>query len=600
MAPLRPCGLYLCCMASLTVPDLAWEVVPLLPETADSPLDLVESYARMRGASTPEQIDQFLSPRPGLINQLLGLPGLRVAVERVANAIAAGETITIFGDYDADGITSSVIVRDVLLAAGVTPRSLWCYIPDRFTEDYGLSMKAAAACLERQHPSLIIAVDCGSNSFESIEWLKERGVDVIVIDHHSVVAPPRDRHPALAHLNPKAEYGTNPNVSLEATTLSAAGLCFFFAEMLADTLKITSWEDDRAIVLAGLGTLIDVMPLVGTNRGLVQHALVHGNDPRTLKLMPGLDALAVCARLTRFTAYSFGFTIGPCLNASGRMEHARFGVQLLSARTLEKARPIAEHLMATNHERKQLQEGILEEAIADASQLLESNPDIRVLFLARETWHPGIVGIVAGRIREMFHRPAIVAGRLDDGFWKGSARSVPGFDIGALVVQAVGAGTLTGGGGHAAAAGVKFTNEQHPSIQSWIDTHTQGLQIESVIRYPVLAEADALPTDEVAEVMEVLSPFGNGNPRPHFSLKNAKLVWGPKDMMRRDGTVWGVKAGFQSRAGLMYLTWNNLDKASELWKEGATYRFVLDFNRNVTPQGVYDEWRVLACAAEEE
>ena len=370
-------------MQDQCLPPLPWQAEPILPGTPMEPRAILDAYARLRGAKTAEEIEAFLSPSPSLINPLVGMPGLSHAVHRISQAIEKGETITIFGDYDCDGVTSTVLVRDVLLAANHPSSSLWCYIPDRKVEDYGLSLKAAKTCVERQHPTLIIAVDCGSNSFETIAWLREQGIDVIVIDHHSVLAPPEGNHPAFAHLNPKAEFGKNPAITADATTLSAAGLCFFFAETVASVLEVSSWERDRALILGGLGSLVDVMPLVGTNRSLVKYSLALANNPAVLQSIPGLAALGMASKLKAFSAYAFGFVIGPCLNASGRLDHARTAVQLLSTRRIEKAKPLAEQLVETNNERKQVQERILDEATAQAAQFLEAWPETKVLFLAQ-------------------------------------------------------------------------------------------------------------------------------------------------------------------------------------------------------------------------
>lgn len=584
-------------MQTQSLPPLPWMAEPILPDTPMEPRALLHAYAQLRGAKTEGEIEAFLSPSPALTNPLVAMSGLSRAIHRVSQAIEKGETITVFGDYDCDGVTSSVLVRDVLLAAGHPTGSLWCYIPDRMIEGYGLSLKAASACIERQHPTLIIAVDCGSNSFETIAWLKGQGIDVIVIDHHSVLPSPEGKHPAYAHLNPKAEFGLNPALTQDATTLSAAGLCYFFAESIASVLEVPTWERDRALILGGLGSLVDVMPLVGTNRALVKYALALANNPDVLRSIPGLAALGMASKLKAFSTYAFGFVVGPCLNASGRLEHARTAVQLLSTRRIEKAKPLAEQLVATNNERKQIQERILDEATAQAAQFMEAWPETKVLFLAQEDWHPGIVGIVAGRIREQFRRPAIVAARMEDGFWKGSARSIPGFDLGALVTKAVAAGILAGGGGHAAAAGVKFTAEQHPKIHEWLLRETRDIEIETVTTYPILGDADGLPVDESAEVLEALSPFGMGNPTPYFTLENAVLCWGPKELTRRsDSSVWALKAGFRTRIGTLFVTWANEEQARAVWREGANYRMVLRFSRSNNAQGVFDEWTVLACS----
>lgn len=552
---------------------------------------LLRNLALARGCSTIEQVKEFLNPQPALHNPLLELADLEKALERTVRAIRSGEAITIFGDYDCDGVTSTAQFVNLLRASGHTN---WrCYIPDRFIEDYGLTIPAVEACLNTQKPALIIAVDCGSSAIEALEFLRAKSVDVIVLDHHQVHhAGP---HPSFAHLNPKGDPRIESSALLQdAARMSAAGLCYFFCSLVADRAQL-AWDKDANLVLGGLGTYVDVMPLVGTNRALVKHSVRLANGA-TLRKIPGLLALVEQTGWygRPITEFTFGFVLGPCLNATGRLTHAKASLNLLCAQTTERAVERAKELVEANAERKSIQDGILSEAIQQAETVVKADPDTKVLVLYGSKWHTGVVGIVAGRIRERFNRPTIVMARLDNGYWKGSGRSVPSFDIGSFVTAAVREKVLTSGGGHAAACGVKLTDEQIAGFVMWTKDRSSQITADFSPEFEVAGDLDWLAPEEWAQFFHAGAPWGQGNPRPAIVAPSVEIAWGPEPRKRRDQTVWCLQAGLRTgTADPVVVTCDNLDLARHLLAPEQKLYLLLEFSRTVGQDGRrFDNWRV--------
>lgn len=563
------------------------------PAAGASSVDaLLDSLARARGCSTDEEVQRFLNGSEDLHNPLDRLTAIERAVDRVLLAIRNGENITIFGDYDCDGVTSSAQCINLLRAARHSKYRV--YIPDRFIEDYGLTMDAVTSCIDSQNPKLIIAVDCGSTSFDALRFLRERGIDVIVLDHHQV--EDCDEHPAFAHLNPKGDprLASDP-VLQDAVRMSAAGLAFFFCWKVAERGGFP-WDLDANLILAGFGTYADVMPMVGINRELVRRALMHANS-HTINRVPGLVELLKANNYTKaITEHTFGFILGPCFNAAGRLTHAKASLSLACAITNEKAKELAVELLAQNNERKRIQESILAEATAQASAIMSAAPETKVLILYGRDWHTGVIGIVAGRIRERFHRPTIVLARLDTGFWKGSGRSIPTIDIGSFVRDAVREKVITGGGGHSNACGVKMTDEELPEFIGWVKENAGRLSNDLVPRLEVVGNVDLLSADEWETFYRLGAPFGQGNPRPFVLAEAPILKWGPEPAFKADReTVWGVKASFTTTVH------KNLNVVHTVPTEGMTLiapqtplRLVLDFSRSEGKDGrVWDNWKIV-------
>lgn len=569
-------------------------ICPEIPSSADDRLAwMLTALARARGCKSADEVGAFLDPLPPLVNPLLELSDIDKALRRIEQALKEGEAITIFGDYDCDGVTSVAQWINLFRAAGHTNYRV--YIPDRFIEDYGLTPAAVEKCLSSQKPRLIIAVDCGSTSIEALELLKSKGVDVIVIDHHQVHSD--ELHPSFAHLNPKGDPRLSTSTALQdAALMSAAGLVFFVADRLAELAGIAKWDRVANLLLAGLGTYVDVMPLLGTNRALVKHSLAIANTPAIHRVI-GLSSLLEANgwRGKKVTEYTYGFVLGPSINATGRLAHAKTSLSLLCALRPETARARAKDLVVSNNERKKIQDGICKEAFAQAEQILAAVPETKILVLYGKDWHTGIVGIVAGKIRERFGRPAIVMARLENGFWKGSGRSIPDVDIGGFVKRAVDAGIITAGGGHAMACGVKLLDGQVADFVSWVGDQGALLQTDLVAVHEVVGDADWLTTDQWVDFFNRGAPFGQGNPRPALFIRNAQSIWGPEAARKSDGTVWALRAGIRTPAHpAMTVTWTDLHKARLVLAPDQRIELACTFARNQGADGrLFDNWNVI-------
>jgi single-stranded-DNA-specific exonuclease len=352
------------------------------------------------------------------------LPDMDLAVSRLLDARVNRERVVIFGDYDVDGVTATAILREAMMALGW---EVSCYLPSRFDEGYGLSRAAASNCTEQQRPQVLLAVDCGSTAVESITWLTEAGVDVIVLDHHQMAA---SLPPALAIVNPRRlGNGTAPGAEL-----CSAGLAFKLAHALVKQGRRAGWVeavsfDLRLLLdLVALGTVADLVPLQGENRILVAAGL--GRLAATSR--PGLQALmAVAGARIPPGVFEVAFQLAPRLNAAGRLDTATDALELLFTRDTGNAEVLAQKLDARNRERQRLEQGIADEALKSARSRFNAARDY-VVVEGREDWHVGVVGIVASRVLREFHRPTIILGG-DGEDLRGSGRSIPGFDLGAAL-----------------------------------------------------------------------------------------------------------------------------------------------------------------------
>jgi single-stranded-DNA-specific exonuclease len=464
----------------------------------------------------PEAAESFLNPT---LRDLLPDPSrfhdMDGAAARLASAVKAGESIAVFGDYDVDGATSSALLARFFAAAG---RPLRLYIPDRMKEGYGPNLPALLA-LRAEGIRLVVTVDCGITAFEALAGAAEAGIDVIVVDHH--VAEPQ---------LPRAFAVVNPNRLDEAKgygQLAAVGVAFLLAVAVNRALRQAGWygaerpEPDlkQLLDLVALGTICDVVPLIGVNRALVTQGL---------KIMAGranigLAALGDVARLNEAPGtYHAGFLLGPRVNAGGRVGAADLGARLLSTSDPLEAAAIARQLDVFNAARRQIEEGVLIEAMARA----ESQMTPGLVFVAAEGWHAGVIGIVASRLKERYGRPACVVA-LAGGIGKGSGRSIAGLDLGNAVIAARQAGLLVNGGGHPMAAG--FTVEQarlEPLREFLAERLGAGLNGERP--QPTLDLDAALQpggaTPDLLRQIERLGPFGSGNAEPRFALTAVRIV----------------------------------------------------------------------------
>lgn len=441
------------------------------------------------------------------------------AAERLAEAVLAGEKVAVFGDYDVDGATSAALLIRLLRMLGHDGHA---YIPDRLLEGYGPS-GAALVRLGAEGSSLIVTVDCGAMAHEALAEAHDAGIDVIVVDHHKCSTElPR----ALALVNPN-RLDESP-VGAAHGHLAAVGVAFLLAVAVVRTLRRRGFFDGRAepelfslLDLVALGTVADVAALHGLNRAFVAQGLKvmarRGN--------PGMAALIDASRLTRPPiSADCGFALGPRVNAGGRVGEASLGVRLLTTEDADEARTIAAQLSALNEERRAIEAAVQEAAEAQ----LAGQGNRAVSVLAGRGWHPGVIGIVAGRIKEKTGRPAIVIALDDDGAsGKGSGRSIAGVDLGSAVISAREAGLLAGGGGHAMAAGLTIAADRIEAFAQWIEARLEGQVARASTGLATLLDLALAPgglTPALVEALEAAGPYGVGWPGPRVALGPVRLV----------------------------------------------------------------------------
>lgn len=482
-------------------------------------LEVPEIVARVlaaRGVGL-DQAPGFLSPtlRDGLPDPS-HLKDMDAACERLASAVMQGERIAVFGDYDVDGATSSALLARYVAAVGGRLR---VYIPDRIKEGYGPNAPALLK-LKDEGVSVVVTVDCGTGAFEALAAAADAGLDVIVVDHHEA----EERLPrAAAIVNPNRLDDDSPHGQL-----AAVGVAFLLVVGLNRTLRQAGWFKARPepdlmawLDLVALGTVCDVVPLTGVNRALVTQGL----KVMAARRNPGLAALADVAGLDEPPGtYHAGFILGPRVNAGGRVGAADLGARLLATDDPAEAIEIARRLDALNRERQAIEAAVLEQAIA---QIEQGTRDEALAFAAGEGWHPGVIGIVAGRLKERYNLPACVVA-LDGGHGIGSARSVGGVDIGAAVIAARQAGLLVKGGGHAMAAGFTVARASLEAARAFIAERVAARLAAAGI-VPTLTLDGALKPGgaslALVEHLERVGPFGAGNPEPRFAVPNARLQW---------------------------------------------------------------------------
>ena len=436
------------------------------------------------------------------------------AAERLAAAVIAGEQVAVFGDYDVDGATSAALMIRLLRALGLRPVA---YIPDRLMEGYGPS-GAALVRLAREGASLIVTVDCGAQAFDALEMARGEGVDVVVVDHHQCA-------PAL----PAAYALVNPNRLDEAEGaahghLAAVGVAFLLGAALLRTLRARGFFVDRAeprlielLDIVALGTVADVAALRGLNRAFVAQGLKVMAARRNI----GLAALIEAARLTRDPSCTdLGFALGPRINAGGRVGQADLGVRLLTTDDPAEARAIAAELDRLNEERRAIEAAVQAEAEARLT-------NGAVALIAGEGWHPGVIGIVAGRLKEKLGRPAIVIAVDEAGIGKGSGRSVPGVDLGAAVLAAKQAGLLVAGGGHAMAAGLTVAADQIAALSAFLEERLAEGVARATAERALLVDTLVAPrgvTPALVEALEAGGPYGMGWPAPRVAAGPVRVV----------------------------------------------------------------------------
>lgn len=481
--------------------------------------DIVAQLLLSRGVAR-EDIERQRSPT---LREFLPDPSefrdMDAAAERIAQAVLGGETITIYGDYDVDGATSSALLIRLLRMLG---HDAGHYIPDRLLEGYGPSGEALVRLAE-QGSSLIVTVDCGAMAHEALGMAYDAGVDVIVVDHHKCSAE-----------LPRAAALVNPNRLDESDLgaghghLAAVGVAFLLAIAVVRTLRMRGYFESRAepdlrglLDLVALGTVADVAALHGLNRAFVAQGL----KVMAKRQNVGMSALIDASRLTRAPACSdLGFALGPRINAGGRVGESTLGVRLLTTEDPDEAQAISAQLSALNEERRAIEAAVQEAAEAQ----LARQHNRAVLVLSGSGWHPGVIGIVAGRIKEKTGKPALVIA-LDEGTGqgKGSGRSITGVDLGAAIIAARESGLLVAGGGHAMAAGLTVEADKLDSLAEWLDSRLAGAVERASAEQVLSLDLSLAPgglTPDLVETLDRAGPFGVGWPGPKLAVGPVRLV----------------------------------------------------------------------------
>ncbi|KAA1176761.1 single-stranded-DNA-specific exonuclease RecJ [Rhizobium tropici] len=479
--------------------------------------ELIARVLAGRGVGQDEAM-AFLDPTiRGLMPDPYLLTDCEKAAQRLLQAIRKGETVAIFGDYDVDGAASSALVYRFLTHFGV-PASI--YIPDRIFEGYGPNPTAINQLIDNG-ATLIVTVDCGSTSFESLDAARARNIDVVVIDHHQV-----------AHELPRCHALVNPNREDDLSGqghLCAAGVVFMVLVAALRLLREAGDSRVRSIDLlawldiVALATVCDVVPLKGLNRAYVVKGLIAARHQGNL----GLAALFRKAGLNGpVSPYHFGFLIGPRINAGGRIGDAALGARLLTLEDTGEAETIAAKLDELNRERQAMEAAMLQEAEGEALAEYGNGDGAAVIITARENWHPGIVGLIASRLKDKFRRPAFAIAFDPMGKGTGSGRSINGFDMGRMVRAAVDAGLLVKGGGHAMAAGLTVERSNLGKLRAFF-TEKAEKQVAGLVANETLKIDGALgasgATVELIDRLETAGPYGSGHPQPVFALPSHRL-----------------------------------------------------------------------------
>lgn len=442
------------------------------------------------------------------------------AAERLAQAVLTNETVTIYGDYDVDGATSAALLILLLRELGHEARY---YIPDRLLEGYGPSGEALVR-IAGEGSSLIVTVDCGAMAYEALEMASNAGVDVVVVDHHKCAAVlPR----AMALVNPNRL--DENELAASHGHLAAVGVAFLLAVATVRVLRRRGFFANRRepdlfalLDLVALGTVADVAALHGLNRALVAQGL---------RIMArrdniGMSALIDASRLSRApTCSDLGFALGPRINAGGRVGESTLGVRLLTTTDADEARDIAAQLSRLNDERRAIEQAVQEAAEAQ----LHAQHNRAVIVVAGAGWHPGVIGIVAGRIKEKTGKPTLVIALDADenGNGKGSGRSISGVDLGAAIIAAREAGLLVAGGGHAMAAGLTIAPDKLEALSEWLDSRLANDVAHASAHQSMLLDLALAPgglTPDLVETLESAGPYGMGWPGPRVAVGPVRIL----------------------------------------------------------------------------
>ena len=460
---------------------------------------VVAALLAARGFSTPEEASLFLDPRLASLKAPEEIPGISHAAERLIKAIASKERITLYGDYDVDGVSSLTIICRYLRAAGALVE---CFIPDRAAEGYGLSQAGVARCLRETLPGLVVAVDCGTNSRTEAEHLRKAGCDLVILDHHE---------PDAENASGLCDALVNPKLGADFHYLCSAGIVFKLCHAMQKLHPVEGLDLREYLDLVAVGTVADIVPLIGENRIFVSAGLRQLARSR----WAGLHALLhVSGASAPYNPSDIGFKIGPRINAAGRLGSATEALSLLLTDDPDMAGRIAAHLDRQNRERQAVERDVT----LQAEEWVESNFDPArhaSIVAGQRDWHQGVVGIVASRVSRRWHRPTLIIGFDNTGAGKGSGRSIEGLPL----VEALGrcSGLLDAFGGHDMAAGLSLQEARLGELRERFEAATRELISEEdlVPRLRLDAELDlGLADEEWLGTQERLAPFGTSNSQP--------------------------------------------------------------------------------------
>ena len=499
-----------------------------------------ECIARLlsrKGFRCAEEVEDFLRPRLSSLSDPFLLPQMGAAVSRVLAALDQHERIVLFGDYDVDGVTSLALLDEMLRAYGPAPAGE-LFLPLRIEEGYGLSRESVERCLEQHQPQLLIAVDCGSSSVNEVAVLNERGVDVIVLDHHEAKA---QLPGCIAIVNPKlAECGFE--------YLCSVGIVFKLCHALLKTRPLPGFDLKSKLDLVALGTVADIVPLRGENRVLVQRGAIE--IARTSRI--GLQKLMQISGVRPpILTDDIGYRLGPRLNAAGRLSTAEKSLRLLLTQDESEAAILAAELDRQNRERQDVEMQIFAAATEKIDNEFDAARDAAIVSGARG-WHPGVLGIVASRLARKYHRPAIVIGFDDNGIGKGSGRSIDGLNL----VEALNrcAASLDKYGGHEMAAGLALCEENFDRFAEAFRSTARELLSDEALQ-PCIRLDHELPFTEIdVEFLrwhEMLQPFGNGNPQPLFFAREVEPVVPPR-VVKEKHLIFRLRQGDRHRRAVYF------------------------------------------------
>lgn len=547
---------------------------------------IVAQLLHKRNLDDAEAAGKFLQPSLNDLIDPANMPGANEAADRIGRAVHDGEKIVIYGDYDVDGLTGTAILWHCLQLARA---EVDFYVPHRLEEGYGLNGQAISSLIE-EGAKLIITVDCGISAVEPAKVAAEAGVDLIITDHHRIdsVLPECEAivHPAL------------PGSCYPYKELSGAGVAFKLAWLLAQRFTTNDSPSKRtssnepgvkvsesfreflvsATALVGLGTVADVVPLTGENRILAAYGLRGlANTSQA-----GLQALLESAGLnsTKLDAYDIGFKLAPRLNAAGRMGHARLALEMLTRASPARAGEIAKYLEQQNQQRRKVEKEIVSEAIEQVAELGLDKPEARAIVLAKKGWHAGVIGIVASRIVDKYHRPTVMIA-IEDECGQGSARSINGFNI----FEALGGCErwLDTFGGHAMAAGLRIAADNiepfRQALSEYADKQLKASDLERVLRIDAAASLDMI-SEELLVDLNRLAPFGQGNPRPMLATQGCTVVDEPRCVGKTGQTLqFTVARDGTTRKCVAFRQANVLKKLSRCKTVSLAYRPILnEFN----------------------